>query len=137
MDKPQALVIEDYADQAMVFGQALERAGFAVEIIMDGPQAQQRLAEAAPPDLLLLDLHVPRISGEALLRQIHADPRFAHTRLILATADALRAQVLSDQVDWVLLKPVSFFQLVHIAQQALRDWTSKPEAGDSQTADGG
>ena len=119
MDKPQALIIEDYEDQATVFSKALERAGFAVEVVMDGLQAQQRLKEITP-DLLLLDLHVPHLSGEALLHQVRSDSRFAHTRLILATADALRAQLLSNEADWVLLKPISYTQLVQVGQTVLQ-----------------
>jgi len=67
------------------------------------------------PDLIILDLHMPGVTGEELLKQIRADERMEKTRVIIASADALRAQQLSSQVDMVLLKPISFTQLNQLA----------------------
>ncbi len=122
-----ALVIEDYRDQAMVFATALQKAGFQTESIIDGAQAQQRLKEIVPA-LVVLDLHIPTITGEVLLRQIRSDPRLADTRIILATADALRAEVLRPEVDMVLLKPISFTQLSDLAARLLKAITLKNQS---------
>ena len=77
------------------------------------------------PALVMLDLHIPTITGEVLLRQIRADPRLADTRILLATADALRAEVLRPEVDMVLLKPISFTQLSDLAARLLKAITLK------------
>jgi CheY-like chemotaxis protein len=114
--KPKALVIEDYVDQAIVFQRALDQAGFDVETFTDGEQAQSRLREIVP-QLIILDLHLPGVTGETLLKQIRADQRLAQTRVIIATADALLAQRLNDLADLVLLKPIGFRQLSQVAER--------------------
>ena len=77
---------------------------------------------------MVLDLHIPTITGEVLLRQIRSDPRLADTRIILATADALRAEVLRPEVDMVLLKPISFTQLSDLAARLLKAITLKNQS---------
>lgn len=116
MDKPLALVIEDYTDQAVVFSRALEMAGFATERIEDGDVAQARLAEVVPA-LIVLDLHIPGTSGDVLLNQIRADARLAKIPVLIATADAFRANELQPLADFVFLKPVSFIQMREMAER--------------------
>jgi CheY-like chemotaxis protein len=114
--QPKALVIEDYADQAIVFQRALVQAGFDAETFTDGALAQTRLAEIVPV-LVILDLHLPGVAGETILKQIRGDQRLAQTRVVIATADTLLGQRLSDQADMVLLKPISFRQLFQVAER--------------------
>ena len=112
--KPLALIIEDNEDQNLVFTNALDQAGYKTEAILDGITAQQRLAEVVP-DMIVLDLHIPGIQGNVLLRQIRSDQRLANVRVILATADSALAESLQSQADLVLLKPISFSQLSQMA----------------------
>lgn len=116
MPKPFALIIEDNPDQAMVFNKALEVAGYITEVIHDGAIAQQRLKETLPA-AIILDLHIPNIPGEKLLVQIRGDSRLSKSRILLATADALLAEKLRNQADFVLLKPISFAQLSLLAER--------------------
>jgi DNA-binding response OmpR family regulator len=109
-----ALIIEDDRDLALIFAQALQAAGFATGIVRDGDDALARLA-VATPDIVVLDLHLPRTSGADILREIRADERLAQTRVIVATADPRMADMLQDQPDLVLLKPISFSQLRDLA----------------------
>lgn len=110
MSNPFGLVIEDDADLAQIFAEALQAAQFDTEIIHDGRLAQARLAEARPK-VIVLDLHLPHVSGAVLLEQIRADERLNATQVIIATADPVMAEMLSGQADLVLLKPISFGQL--------------------------
>jgi CheY-like chemotaxis protein len=114
--KPLALIIEDHEDQSLVFTTALEQVGYQTEVVMDGAVAQQRLTEIVP-DIIILDLHIPGIRGDTLLTQIRGDQRLAHTRVLLATADASMADSLRSQADLVLLKPISFSQLSMLASR--------------------
>lgn len=114
ISRPLALIIEDNEDQNLVFTTALEQAGYYTESIQDGTKAQKRLAEVIPK-IVVLDLHLPGIDGEKLLRQIRDDRRLTNTRVILATADALLASALQSQADFVFLKPISFSQLNQLA----------------------
>ena len=85
--KPFAIVIEDTDDIAQVFQTAMEQAGFESEIIPDGGRALKRLAEIVP-DLVILDLHLPKVSGEQILKYIRSDSRLADIKVIVATADS-------------------------------------------------
>ena len=113
---PLAFIIEDNESVAEVFQVALERAQFEIELIQDGRTALDRLAIATPA-LILLDLHLPYVSGEEILRYIRAEQRLTETRVILATADLLKAKSLEDEADFVLVKPFGFIQLHELAKQ--------------------
>lgn len=110
MTMPFALIVEDDVKLADILSLTLQAAGFRTEAINDGLNAAARLS-ASVPDMVVLDLHLPRLSGVELLKQIRADERLARTKVILATADDQLAQTISDQADLVLLKPISPEQL--------------------------
>lgn len=114
--KPLGLVVEDNQDTVMIFKSALELAGYEVQVALDGAVAQKMLAEIIP-DLIILDLHMPHVTGDVLLKQIRADKRLERTRVFLATADANMASYLRDQAELVLLKPIGFAQLKELAER--------------------
>lgn len=116
MNAPHAIVVEDYEDLAFVFSEALKSVGYTTEIITDGAVASQRL-EQVVPDVVILDLHIPNVSGEKILRQIRADERLKRVRVMIATADAQFGENLRPLADLVLLKPVSFGQLAELAKR--------------------
>lgn len=106
-----ALIIEDDEDLADIFAEALRGVGFEVEQVADGKAAQERLNSGTLPFLILLDMHLPHISGGELLTQIKQDERFAKTIIIITSADARMGEAYSDQADFVMIKPISFVQL--------------------------
>lgn len=113
-----ALIIEDDEDLASIFAEALRGVGFEVEIIADGQAAQERLKSGITPFLILLDMHLPHISGADLLTNIiKRDQRFTKTIIIITTADARMGEAYNEEVDFVMIKPISFVQL--------RDLTSR------------
>jgi two-component system, OmpR family, response regulator len=114
MAKPTAFVIEDDVNLALAFAEAIKAAEFEVEVIHDGLVAKQRLVEVLPA-LVILDLHVPNVTRNELLTFIQTDERLAHTRVIVASADALSADEMRGRADLVLLKPVGFRQLRDMA----------------------
>ncbi|MBN1813214.1 MAG: response regulator [Anaerolineae bacterium] len=109
-----ALVVEDHVDSAIIFSEAVKRAGFEVETIRDGKAALERLA-AVEPDVVILDLNLPRVSGVDILRQIRSDPRLANTRVVVVTAHDELLNSIQDQADLVLVKPVAFSQIRKLA----------------------
>ena len=113
-----ALIIEDDEDLASIFAEALRGVGFDVELVADGRVALERLRNGPAPFLVLLDMHLPHISGADLLTNvIKKDERFAETIIIITTADARMGEAYTEQVDFVMIKPISFVQL--------RDLTSR------------
>jgi CheY-like chemotaxis protein len=118
-----ALIVEDDEDLANIFAEALRGVGFEVEHIADGKTAQDRLKNGAPPFLILLDMHIPHISGADLLTNIiKKEERFAKTTVIVTTADARMGESFSEMADFVMIKPISFVQL--------RDLTSRLKPKD-------
>ena len=114
--KPVALIIEDNEDLNAIFSSALEKAGYEVTSVYDGTTAKKILAEVVPA-LIVLDLHMPGVSGDVVLKFIRDDERLKDSRVILATADAAFADALHGQADLVLLKPISFSQLSLLASR--------------------
>lgn len=111
---PLALIIEDDKKLSFLYSKALQEAEFEIEIIEDGHTAINRLS-GTPPDVVILDLHLPNVSGDKILFQMRTDKRFDNTRIIIATADAFIAEGLREDSDLVLIKPISINQLHNLA----------------------
>lgn len=135
MKTPRALIVEDVPDLAEIFSLAINAAGYQTTILTNGQQAKQFLANDVP-DLLVLDIHLPFYSGDRLLEEIRQRPHFAHTMIIVVTADTRRGEELRDIADFVLHKPISFKQLrdlssrltaamPHLQTGNLNDWRER------------
>ena len=128
MDKPFSLVIEDDKYLSVALSEALTDAGYEVEIVYDGKTALERIAVTTPATIVL-DLHIPYVRGEEVLKAIRADPRLAKTRIIITTADDLAAARLETQATLILLKPVGYQQLRDLsARLKPKTGTLKPPA---------
>lgn len=111
-----ALVVEDDYDIATIFAQALKAGGFKAQIAQSGEQALAYLADTVP-DIVVLDMHLPEVSGLDLLRHLRAEVRFAHTRVLVATADPRIADAVEHSADLVLIKPITFSQMRDLAKR--------------------
>lgn len=87
------LIVEDEADLVDVIAYHLEREGYTCKRQPDGAAA---LAEAQrqPPDLILLDRMLPRMSGDEVVTRLKRDPRTADVPIIMITAKAEEAEEL-------------------------------------------
>ena len=116
MTKPLALIVEDDVDLNEIFREALSAAGYETKTALDGQVAQDLLKEIIP-NVVILDLHLPHVSGETLLRQIRSTPDMEKTRVVITTADAVMAEFLRDNADFTLVKPISYVQLRDLAKR--------------------
>ncbi len=116
MTTPLVLIVEDDEKMADVFSLALQAAEFETETVQDGAAALAWLAKSVP-DVVVLDLHLPYVAGPDVLRRIRADTRLSKTKVILVTADDRLADILREQADLVLLKPVSPEHLCLLAKR--------------------
>ncbi len=114
MATPLALIVEDDPDQADIFALALDNAGYHTEVITDGMKAISRLVNLIP-DVVVLDLHLPNLSGRSILTYLKTSGRFEATQVILVSADSALVQTLAVNSDFVLLKPISPSQLQQLA----------------------
>ena len=88
------LVVDDEPDLLVLVRVNLAQAGYEVDCAEDGRQALARL-RGAPPDLLILDLMLPDVSGTEICRRVRAEPALAELPIIMLTAKA-------DEVDRVV-----------------------------------
>ncbi len=113
MAKPFALIVEDDPKLNEIICLTLE-ADFELEACADGDTAMELLGNVVP-QVVILDLHIPGTSGREVLAHIRSNKRFARTHVILTTADNRLADTLHNDVDMILLKPVSPMQLRELA----------------------
>lgn len=113
MTKPFVFIVEDDPRLNEIISITLQD-DFEFEACKDGDTALTRLKEIVP-NIVVLDLNLPGKSGVDILKHIRSDERLARTRVILATADERQAETLTDEVDIILLKPVSPAQLRELA----------------------
>jgi len=117
MSRPLAFIVEDDPQLSRIFSLTLNEV-YETESITDGAQALERLSKAAP-QLVVLDINLPGVSGVEILHSIRADSRLESTRVILATADSRMADELREKADIVLLKPISIVQLRDLARRLI------------------
>ena len=76
------VIIEDNAMAANIYQSTLSRQGFSVEVATDGELGLAAVV-GSPPDLILLDLMLPKIDGAELLRRIRATETLATVPIIV------------------------------------------------------
>jgi len=128
--KKHILVVEDERDLVELLEINLRRAGFEVSSAADGRAALAR-ARSLGPDLVLLDLMLPHLSGSEVAQRLRAEPATASIPIIMLTARA-------DEVDQIvgltigaddyITKPFSMKILLARVQAVLRRATDSPRA---------
>ena len=111
-----ALIIEDDEPLSEVISISLQQAGFDTIATHDGQRALKQL-HLIVPDLIVLDLHLPNVSGKTILEYIRAEDRLHRIRVFLTTADGFLADELAAKADMVLIKPFRLNQLYRSARQ--------------------
>lgn len=109
------LVADDDGDIRDLVAFKLENAGYAVVAVADGDEALRQVREQRP-ELAVLDVMMPGMSGLDVLREIRADEDLVATKVILLTARARDVDVdagFSTGADDYLTKPFSPRELVH------------------------
>jgi len=121
-DHQQILVIEDEPDLAELLQYNLQRSGYQVRTSPDGVAGLKSIFES-PPDLVVLDLMLPKMSGFDVARQIRTSPRTGSIPILMLTARAEEVdQVTGFKVgaDDYVVKPCSMKVLVARVESLLR-----------------
>ena len=116
------LVVDDDADMRSYIRQLLEDADYEIETAADGESALER-CEARPPDLILADVIMPRMSGIALMSALRADKRTARLPIILLSARAaedFRIEGVRSDADDYVMKPFHARELVARVDAVMR-----------------
>ena len=121
-ERARILVVDDVADNVEILRMRLESLGYEVVVAVDGEQALAQVA-ATLPDLVLLDIMMPRIDGLEVVRRMKADPALPFIPVILVTAKASSRDVvtgLDAGGDDYLTKPIDHGALVARVRAMLR-----------------
>lgn len=122
MEKKKILVVDDEPDVTDLVAYHLKAKGFHVETLND-PTASIAAARAKQPDLVILDIMMPDLSGIQVCRILRADPKLARVPIIFLTAKAEphdRIEGLESGADDYLSKPFSPKELVLRVESILR-----------------
>ena len=104
------LVVEDYEDTSLAVRRALEDKGYPILEASDGVRAVE-VAASMRPDVVLMDLNLPRLDGFQAARQIRANPELKETVIVAVTAHRdpdMRARALAAGCNAFVTKPVDF-----------------------------
>ena len=129
------LIVEDEADLSAIISCNLERDGYSVRAALTGKSALEEFAAVPLPDLVLLDVMLPDMSGTQICRELHQDPRTKNLPIIMAT-------VRDEEVDRVVgfelgaddsvVKPFSERELMPRVRAVLRrSAVSEPVADET------
>lgn len=121
MPSGRILVVEDDEILRDILAEALREDGYSVELAEDGQVALQ-LARSWRPDLLILDLMMPNMDGEALAASIRAAPGAGWVPIIVVSASR-RAEEIGARIGAraALRKPFDLYELSTCVDQALQD----------------
>lgn len=112
------VVLDDEPGFCDTVKDALEEEGYAVETATDGRSGLELLRGlSTKPCLLLLDLTMPVLDGNAVYRELQADPALASIRVVVATSDPTGA----PSGVQVLAKPLSLARLIAIVRACCGD----------------
>lgn len=131
------LLAEDNETNRRVLETVLTRAGHSVASVEDGEQALGFLRDAKDPvDLVLVDMNMPRLGGLDLVRTARTMARYAHTPMLVLTADATREAreaCVAAGADAYLAKPVEPHALVESVERLVLGDADGPSPALPQT----
>jgi two-component system, response regulator len=134
MGSKTILLVEDRVDDVDLTLRALEKAQIANEVVVcrDGADALDFLFArghhsgcTALPELVLLDLNLPKVTGLEVLRQIRADERTRRIPVVMLTSSAEDQDIVSSYdfgANSFIQKPVNFREFVEASRQLGMYW---------------
>jgi CheY-like chemotaxis protein len=114
MKTPKILIVEDNFDNSQLVQLLLEREKFKISTAVNGKEGLE-VARREHPDLIVLDLDMPVMSGWDMLQQLKADPAIRDTRVVVVTAHLLpgeRDRAVEANADGFVSKPFTVNELV-------------------------
>src|SRR5436305_12669903 len=117
------LVVEDNELNLKLFCDLLGAHGYAAEPVRDGREALER-ARAFAPDLVVMDIQMPHISGLELIEQMKTDAGLRATPIMAVTAYAARGdeeRIRDAGAEGYVSKPISVVRFVEAVRQLLED----------------
>jgi len=117
------LVVEDFEDNRFMMRRLLEMSGYRVVEAVNGEQAVES-AESEQPDLILMDLSLPKLDGLAATRRIRNQGGAKRVPIVAVSAHDttdFHADALAAGCDEYVTKPIDFSQLEEILKRLLNN----------------
>ncbi len=127
------LVVDDERHIVRLVEVNLQRAGYNVETAYDGVEALEKV-KASKPDMLVLDVMMPRMDGFEVLQNLQADPDTADIPVIMLTAKAQDADIFKgwqSGVSSYLTKPFNPRELLTFVERIFQSIEEGPGPGGS------
>lgn len=119
----KVLIVDDEENIVMSLEFLMQQAGFDVHVARQGEEAMSQIA-AVGPDLVLLDVMLPRLNGYEICQKVRENPRWEHIKILMLSAKGREAEVakgLALGANAYVTKPFSTKELVTRVQQILKD----------------
>lgn len=129
----QILLVEDNENDVILTREGFARSKLAInlhlakdgEVCMEFLHKEGRFSDAPTPDLILLDLNMPRMDGREVLAAISADEHFRHIPVVILTTSTDEEEILKMyqlRCSSYIVKPVNFENFLHIIQMLGEYW---------------
>lgn len=118
----KVLIVDDEPNIVAALEFLLEKNGYEVKVAVNGVDALEQL-DAFRPDLVLLDVMVPRMSGYEVCQRMRAEPRWQAIKIVMLSAKGREVEVskgMSLGADLYVTKPFSSAELVATIHNLLR-----------------
>ncbi len=115
------LIVEDEEDAAELFAEMMRVSGFRVLKTSSSAPAIS-IMNAEKPDVVILDIMMPEVSGLDILRQMRVDPGLSSIPVVVVSAKSMPADIKNGMeagASTYLTKPVGFFDLKEAVERAL------------------
>ena len=119
--KKKILIVEDNPQNMRLLEMLLGAKGYTLLKAIDGEEAVN-LATSERPDLIIMDIQLPKMNGLEATRQLRQSPDFSHTPIIAITAYAMkgdREKLLAAGCDAYLSKPINTRELPEVISEML------------------
>lgn len=117
------LIADDEPNIVISLEFLLEQAGYRIRVAHDGQEALEAI-QRQPPDLVLLDVMMPNLSGYDLCQKIRENPAWQHMRIVMLTAKGREVEAskgLALGADAYITKPFSTQELLAQVRDLLAD----------------
>lgn len=128
-DRPRILVADDDKLIQSAFSELLESSGYTVIQAWDGDEALA-VAQREPPDLILLDIMMPKRNGIQVARDLKLNPATRGIPIIMVTALSGAPGAQLTRAEVYLKKPVRPGDLLEHVRRVLAAWGSPPAVPD-------
>jgi chemotaxis family two-component system response regulator Rcp1 len=129
----EILLVEDSLGDAGLTIHALKEGQVEcrVSLVRDGEEAMEFLhkkgiyAQTPRPDLILLDLHLPKKDGREVLAEVRADNTLKGVPVVVLTSSRVHEEILKSEklaVDSYMVKPVDLGQFINVVKKLHRFW---------------